>query len=135
MNILSLKTLSPLSVRPLSFAGMQTVSSIMILSVLSRGVATKSTPTPKMSGATKSTVTKTTSQGSSNVVFVAPAVKKTPGSASKIGYSKIRFSMGSPLLGLLLGQLISIGLYFGKRLPLLGMIGKILKHYLGKTSF
>ena len=50
----------------------------MILSVLNRGVATKSTPTPKMSGATKSTVTKTTSQGSSNVVFVAPAVKKSP---------------------------------------------------------
>ena len=42
--------------------------------------------------------------------------------------------MGSTLLGLLGAQLISIGLYFGKRLPLLGMIGKILKHYLGKTS-
>ena len=43
--------------------------------------------------------------------------------------------MGSPLSGLLLGQLISIGLYFSKRIPLLGMIGKILKYYLGKTSF
>ena len=43
--------------------------------------------------------------------------------------------MGSPLLGLLAGQLISIGLYFGKRLPLLGMLAKILKYYFGKTSF
>ena len=40
----------------------------------------------------------------------------------------------SPLLGLLTGQVLAIALYLGKRLPLLGMIGKILYYYLGKTS-
>ena len=121
---------------PLSYAvkPKQSASSTLVLSMLSRSIATKSTPTKK-SGDIKSTTNKTTSTGSSNVVFVAPAVKKTP--KNKIGYSKIRqsLSMGSPLSGLLLGQLISIGLYFSKRIPLLGMIGKILKYYLGKTSF
>ena len=32
-------------------------------------------------------------------------------------------------------QFASLALYFAKRLPLLGMIGRILKYYLGKTSF
>ena len=41
----------------------------------------------------------------------------------------------SPLMSFLGLQLASIALYFAKRLPLLGMIGRILKYYLGKTSF
>ena len=40
----------------------------------------------------------------------------------------------SPLLGFLGMQLLAIGLFLGKKLPLLGMIGKILHYYLGKTS-
>ena len=36
--------------------------------------------------------------------------------------------------GLLTGQVLAIALYLGKRLPLLGMIGKILYYFLGKTS-
>ena len=41
----------------------------------------------------------------------------------------------SPLFGLITMQVMSVLLYFGKRLPILAMIGKILKYYLGKTSF
>ena len=40
----------------------------------------------------------------------------------------------SPLLGFLGAQIIAIALYFAKRLPILGLLGRILKHYLGKTS-
>ena len=75
----------------------------------------------------------------------APAVSvKKPGTAAitrshiTINANKgknLKLSLNSsPLLGLLTGQVLAIALYLGKRLPLLGMIGKILYYYLGKTS-
>ena len=51
------------------------------------------------------------------------------------GGKNLRFTMGSPLLGLLGMQLVAIGLYLGKKLPILGFVGKILHYYFGKTSF
>ena len=77
---------------------------------------------------------------SNPVAAVKTPLKRTSAAITKSnitikGGKNLRFTMGSPLLGLLGMQLVAIGLYLGKKLPILGFVGKILHYYFGKTSF
>ena len=75
---------------------------------------------------------------SSPVVAKTSTVTRSPSKSVVIslkGSKNTRVNLhSSPLLGFLGMQLLAIGLFLGKKLPLLGMIGKILHYYLGKTS-
>ena len=85
----------------------------------------------------------TSKPGKGKLPAPAVSVKKPGTSAITKSHITINANRGknlklslnsSPLLGLLSAQVLAILLYLGKKLPLFGMIGKILYYYLGKTS-